>query len=102
VDMVFPGDPAQFRARVAEEAARLAHLPDHATCLSAKAARIAGNQADFVLEFHRQTELEQMRRNFWEPGESYHDLRRAFVRKEKPNRTPEHLALHRHGAPGTA
>lgn len=102
VDMVFPGGPAQFRARVAQEAERLAHLPDHPARLSGKAARVAGDQANFLLELHRQTELEQMHRNFWEPDEPYHELRRAFVHKQKPNRTPDHLALHRLGPPDAA
>jgi hypothetical protein len=38
------------------------------------------------------------RRNFFEPGELYPELRRAFVYKEKPARTPPHLARHRTGA----
>jgi hypothetical protein len=34
------------------------------------------------------------RRNFFEPGELYPEPRRAFVCKEKPARTPPHLARH--------
>ena len=36
-----------------------------------------------------------MARNFFDPGEPYAGLRRAFVYKEKPSRTPPHLARHR-------
>jgi putative two-component system hydrogenase maturation factor HypX/HoxX len=36
-----------------------------------------------------------MARNFFDPAEPYAELRRAFVYKEKPSRTPPHLARHR-------
>ena len=36
-----------------------------------------------------------MNRNFSDPREPYARLRRAFVYKEKPSRTPLHLARHR-------
>jgi hypothetical protein len=36
-----------------------------------------------------------MSRNFSGPHEPYAELRRAFVYKEKPWRTPPHLAQHR-------
>ena len=32
-----------------------------------------------------------MRAIFDDPGSEYHELRRAFVRKTLPDRTPEHL-----------
>jgi putative two-component system hydrogenase maturation factor HypX/HoxX len=32
-----------------------------------------------------------MRRVFFDPDAPYHALRRAFVRKERPDRTPPHL-----------
>ena len=36
-----------------------------------------------------------MSRNFSGPGEPYARLRRAFVYKDKPTRTPPHLTRHR-------
>jgi len=38
-----------------------------------------------------------MNRNFYDPREPYAQLRRAFVYKQKPTRTPPHLARHRTG-----
>ena len=39
----------------------------------------------------RERELARMRRTFDDPDATYHALRRAFVRKERPARTPAHL-----------
>ena len=36
---------------------------------------------------------------YWDPGEPYAELRRAFVYKEKPSHTPLHLARHRTHSP---
>lgn len=43
------------------------------------------------LAAYRAAELAIMRWNFSGPGEPYPQLRRAFVYKEKPLRTPPHL-----------
>jgi hypothetical protein len=43
---------------------------------------------------YRAAELAVMRRNFSGPHEPFPELRRAFVYKEKPLRTPPHLARH--------
>jgi putative two-component system hydrogenase maturation factor HypX/HoxX len=49
------------------------------------------------LHAYRQAELAIMNRNFYDPREPYAQLRRAFVYKQKPTRTPPHLARHRTG-----
>ena len=48
-----------------------------------------------MLAAYRAAELAIMSRNFTDPREPYARLRRAFVYKEKPLRTPLHLARHR-------
>lgn len=43
-----------------------------------------------------------MSRNFYGPDEPYHQLRRAFVYKQKPARTLLHLVRHRTATTRTA
>lgn len=91
VDGVVPGSPAEFRAWVHREAAVLAESPELAARLLAKKHRRARDEAVKPLATYRAEELAQMRRNFYEPGQRYHELRRAFVHKVCPTATPEHL-----------
>jgi putative two-component system protein, hydrogenase maturation factor HypX/HoxX len=95
VDQVIAGDPAAFRAQVAALAEQLAASPGYPARLAAKARRLAADGRKRPLAAYRAAELAIMSRNFAGPGEPYPELRRAFVYKEKPLRTPPHLARHR-------
>ena len=95
VDQVLPGDPAAFRAQVAALAGQLAASPGYPARLAAKGRQLAAAEKQRPLAAYRAAELAIMRRNFSDPGEPYPELRRAFVYKEKPLRTPPHLARHR-------
>jgi putative two-component system protein, hydrogenase maturation factor HypX/HoxX len=95
IDQVIAADPAGFRAQVTALAEQLAASPGHPARLAAKARRLAADGRKRPLAAYRAAELAIMARNFSGPGELYPELRRAFVYKEKPLRTPPHLARHR-------
>jgi putative two-component system hydrogenase maturation factor HypX/HoxX len=95
VDRVIAGGTAEYGAQVTALAEQLAGSPDHSKRLSAKARRLAAAERTRPLSAYRSAELTMMRRNFFDPREPYAQLRRAFVYKDKPTRTPPHLARHR-------
>jgi putative two-component system hydrogenase maturation factor HypX/HoxX len=95
VDHVIPGDSAAFRAQVAALAEYLVGSPAYPALLTAKARQLAAPWQHRSLAAYRAAELAVMARNFFDPGEPYAGLRRAFVYKEKPSHTPPHLARHR-------
>jgi putative two-component system protein, hydrogenase maturation factor HypX/HoxX len=98
VDEVIPGGAADYRAQVAALASRLAHSPGYPAQLAAKTRALAAAQRQRPLADYRAAELAIMRRNFFAPGEPYPQLRRAFVGKHKPTRTPPHLTRRPAGA----
>ncbi|MFD9129436.1 hydrogenase maturation protein [Kitasatospora sp. NPDC059571] len=91
VDAVRPGSAGDFRAWVRERAARLAASPDLTARLLEKKRRRAADEEEKPLAAYRDEELAHMRRNFLDPAEPYHRLRRDFVHKVCPTATPEHL-----------
>jgi putative two-component system hydrogenase maturation factor HypX/HoxX len=95
VDRVIAADPAGYRGQVAVLAEQLARSPGYPARLAAKARQLAAAQKQRPLAAYRAAELAIMRRNFSGPPEPYAQLRRAFVYKDKPPRTPPHLARHR-------
>ena len=95
VDRVIAGDAAGYRAQVAALAEELAASPGYPARLAAKGRQLAAAEKQQPLAAYRAAELAIMRRNFSGPREQYPELRRAFVYKEKPLRTPSHLARHR-------
>ncbi len=95
VDRVIAGGVAGYRQQVAALAEELAGSPDYQSRLAAKARRLAEIATTQPLDSYRQAELAVMSRNFRGPGEPYPQQRRAFVYKQKPTRTPPHLARHR-------
>ena len=95
VDRVIEAGPAGFRAQVSALAGHLASRPDFRAHLAAKARQRAAAEQERPLAAYRAGELAIMWRNFFEPGEPYAALRRAFVYKEKPQQTPPHLAGYR-------
>ena len=95
VDQVITGDPASYRAQVATRAEMLARSLDYPAQLAARARQLAAAERQRPLAAYRAAELAIMSRNFTDPREPYPELRQAFVYKEKPPRTPPHLARHR-------
>jgi putative two-component system hydrogenase maturation factor HypX/HoxX len=95
VDRVISSDIAGYRRQVAALAEELARRPDYQSRLAAKARRLAEIATTQPLDSYRQAELAVMSRNFHGPEEPYPQLRRAFVYKDKPTRTPPHLTSHR-------
>ena len=95
INQVIPGDPACYRAQVADLAEQLARSPHYTAQLAAKAQQLAAAERQRPLAAYRAAELAIMSRNFTGPREPYPQLRHAFVYKEKPPRTPPHLARHR-------
>jgi putative two-component system protein, hydrogenase maturation factor HypX/HoxX len=95
VDQVIAGGPAGFRTQVTSQAEQLAASPGYPARVAAKARRLAADGRKRPLAAYRAAELAVMSRNFTGPDEPYAELRRAFVYKDKPPRTPPHLARHR-------
>jgi putative two-component system hydrogenase maturation factor HypX/HoxX len=97
VDRMIEGGADAFHARVAALAGQLAHGPDYQRRVAVKAQQLTEAAMVRPLQAYRQAELAVMNRNFYDPREPYAQLRRAFVYKQKPTRTPPHLARHRTG-----
>jgi putative two-component system protein, hydrogenase maturation factor HypX/HoxX len=95
VDHVIADTAAGFRGQVAALAEQLVRSPAHEALLAAKTRQLAAAEQHRPLASYRAAELAVMARNFFDPSEPYHHLRRAFVYKEKPSHTPPHLARHR-------
>ena len=95
IDRVIPGHVADYRAQLMNLAHELAWSPHYPLRLAAKAQALSAAAKARPLSAYRHAELAAMRRNFCDPGESYAQLRRAFVYKKPPLRTPPHLARHR-------
>jgi len=93
VDRVVTGSATAFRFRVITLAEQLARSPDYEARLAAKARQLAAVEAERPLASYRAEELAIMRRNFSDPREPYAGLRRAFVYRHKPERTPARLSL---------
>jgi putative two-component system hydrogenase maturation factor HypX/HoxX len=93
VDRVVDCGPGDFAAEVGRLAARLAALPGSASRIAAKKAELERQECGEPLAAFRERELARMRRTFDDPDAPYHALRRAFVHKERPARTPPHLDL---------
>ncbi|MET7683954.1 hydrogenase maturation protein [Streptomyces sp. NPDC005423] len=91
VDRVVEGGPDVFAREVGTLAARLASLPATASRITAKKTELERLESTTPLAGFRARELARMRRTFDDPGASYHALRRSFVHKERPLRTPPHL-----------
>jgi putative two-component system hydrogenase maturation factor HypX/HoxX len=92
VDRIIPGGIADYQAQVATFASQLAHSRGYPARLAAKARDLAAAERQRPLASYRAAELAIMSRNFSGPGEPHARLRRAFVYKDKPTRTPPHLA----------
>lgn len=83
-----PGDFTGHVVRLAGRTARAAHTPAR---IAGKKAALEQQQDRSPLAGYRDAELTRMHRTFFDPDHPYHALRRAFVYKHKPDRTPEHV-----------
>lgn len=82
VDRLLPAEPRDFAREVARRAVGTARSEGLQRRLAAKAAARARDEAVKPLAEYRDEELGRMRRQFFDPHEPYHALRRAFVHKE--------------------
>ncbi|MFG3343884.1 enoyl-CoA hydratase-related protein [Streptomyces sp. NPDC048018] len=82
VDRVVDCGPGGFSDEITRMAARLASHPGVASRVAAKKAEHEVREARTPLAAHRERELRRMRAIFDDPAAPFHDLRRAFARKE--------------------
>jgi len=90
-DRVAAGSAAEFWAWARGEAASLAASPELGERLLGKKRRRVADEASRPLATYREEELAHMRRNFFSPNETYHELRSDFVYGAKPMVTPAYL-----------
>ncbi|MFI8497192.1 enoyl-CoA hydratase-related protein [Streptomyces sp. NPDC085524] len=105
IDRTVPCGPQEFTDETVRLAVRLAASPATHSAIAGKKARRDRDEAVRPLAAYREAELARMRETFSDPRAPYHALRRAFARKESPDRTPPHLARPvpgRHAAPQAA
>ncbi|MGW7053539.1 hydrogenase maturation protein [Streptomyces sp. NPDC054887] len=91
VDRMIESCPQGFAREVGRLAAQLAAHPATPARVREKKADLDRQESVKPLSAFREEELAHMRRTFGDPDAPYHALRRAFVRKEAPPRTPPHL-----------
>ncbi|MEV6784691.1 enoyl-CoA hydratase-related protein [Streptomyces sp. NPDC051098] len=91
VDRLVACAPQEFSGEVRHLATRLASSPGARARIAAKEPERERQEAVKPLAAYRDEELGRMFRTFSDPDAPYHALRRAFVRKEAPERTPSHL-----------
>ncbi|WP_327731927.1 enoyl-CoA hydratase-related protein [Streptomyces sp. NBC_00487] len=92
VDRVLDCGPDAFAREAAGLAARLASLPATANRVAAKKTELDRLESTTPPAGFREEELARMRRTFDDADAPYHALRRSFVHKRRPPRTPPHLA----------
>ncbi|MCC9308898.1 hydrogenase maturation protein [Kitasatospora sp. RB6PN24] len=81
--------PQDFAAEVVERAVRLAGADSVVRArIAAKKAVREADESVRPLAAYRAAELDRMHRIFFDPAASYHQLRRAFVRKEARGAAP--------------
>ncbi|SEO81463.1 hydrogenase maturation protein [Actinacidiphila rubida] len=91
VDRVLPSPAEGFALQAVDLATRWAATAGVQARIAAKKGELDRREQDKPLNAYRAAELERMHAIFFDPGHPYHALRRAFVRKERPTVTPEHL-----------
>lgn len=91
VDRVVERAPEAFAGEVSALARRLAAHPRTQERIAAKKSELDRLERTAPAAGYRERELARMRTAFFDPGQPYHAARRAFVRKERPECTPEHL-----------
>ncbi|MEQ8757771.1 MAG: hydrogenase maturation protein [Coleofasciculus sp. G1-WW12-02] len=95
IDQAFADQPTSFRQQIQFVAEEIAHHPDYGKQLAFKHEQRQRDERFKPLDAYRSEELAQMRRNFYEPDQYYHQQRYNFVYKITASETPRHLAIHR-------
>ncbi|MBY8880022.1 hydrogenase maturation protein [Actinacidiphila acidipaludis] len=91
VDRVLPTPAEGFALQVVDLATRWAATAGVQARIAAKKDDLDRREQAKPLSAYREEELARMHAIFFDPGHPYHALRRAFVHKETPAATPEHL-----------
>ncbi|MBJ2155701.1 enoyl-CoA hydratase-related protein [Variovorax sp. IB41] len=91
-ERVLQAAPEELGDEVMRLATQLAASPDLAARIAKKQAKRAEDESVKPLQHYRDEELMHMRRNFFDRSEPHAALRSAFVRKEKAQHTPAHVA----------
>jgi putative two-component system hydrogenase maturation factor HypX/HoxX len=91
-ERVLQAAPEELGDEVMRLATQLAASPDLAARIAKKQAKRAEDESAKPLQRYRDEELTHMRRNFFDRSEPHAALRSAFVRKEKAQHTPAHVA----------
>lgn len=94
-DACFGKHPADFLARVRQQAEALASASTYPEQLASKRQQRAADEAVKPLARYREEELARMQGNFYGFDPSYHVARQHFVKKKLHSWTPRHLASHR-------
>jgi len=91
-DRALQAAPQEFGDEVTRLAVQLAASPEFSDRIANKKAARDRDEAAKPLQQYRDEELVRMRRNFFDANEPHAVLRSAFVRKEKAQHTPAHIA----------
>ncbi|MFG1609858.1 hydrogenase maturation protein [Actinoplanes sp. NPDC049265] len=91
VDEVGPRHPEAYSEWLATLATDLADGPASRSRRAQKARRLAGERVP--LDVYEARELAEMSRDMWADRSGFTAARRAFVGKQRPERTPERLLL---------
>lgn len=91
-ERVLQAAPEELGDEVMRLATQLAASPDLAARIAKRQAKRAEDESAKPLQRYRDEELAHMRRNFFDRSEPHAALRSAFVRKEKAQHTPAHVA----------
>lgn len=92
VDEVITGSRSEFEDTVLEHALALASGPSLERALAAKLDGRERDERRKPLAAYRHEELGQMSRDMFDDRSGFSRARRAFVFKQKPDRTPSYLA----------
>ncbi|MFI5955763.1 enoyl-CoA hydratase-related protein [Cryptosporangium sp. NPDC051539] len=98
IDEIGPRDPARFSGWLHEVALRYRDRELRERTLRRKAETLDRDLSVKPLDAYEACELGEMAQDMFDDRQGFAAARRAFVRKEAPDRTPAKLALHR--APG--
>ena len=94
-DVCIGGDMASFRNEVKKLAMELSGMQGYGERLAAKAEMRQREESIKPLALYRETELAEMRRNFYGFDPSYHYARHQFVHRVPHAWTPRYLCKHR-------
>lgn len=94
-DEVLAGTRLEFERVVLERAEGLAADPGYERLLEDKRRAREADERRKPLSAYRAEELAEMSRDMFDDRHGFRAARQAFVHKRRPERTPEHLAVHR-------